>query len=410
MRMGTKRADVTSLDRAQDLRAPGADADATRRTLIAQAAASAVALSWGPRARGAEPPHSVVNVRDFDELWRTLKERYCFFGEKRTDWRAVRALYRPQAEAAPSRQAMADVVTRLLRELYDPHTYLHDTADDTVRSPYFDLWVEPAPDGTARVTSVKAGSAAADAGLQPDDDVLGVDGRPLGEIAAALAPRCLSRPDPAAAAYALNLAVSGRRARPRTLSLRSGAMTRTTYIPLKAAATAPDVEGRELPGGYGLIVIRSFSDQAAVEAFDAALLRFKTAPGLVIDAPERRGRHGGGPSDHGPLHLPAAALRPHAQTGGRRPRRSLDGDGGPARALHLHGACGGADHALERQHGGGFSHGHARPRSSDHRRQPHDARRRRRLPASPRPHGPGAAVLCRTSLRCLGPPKMADGA
>jgi carboxyl-terminal processing protease len=54
-----------------------------------------------------EPPHDVTFAEDFDELWRTLGERYCFFGEKTTDWNAVRQRYRPAAVAAASRDAFA---------------------------------------------------------------------------------------------------------------------------------------------------------------------------------------------------------------------------------------------------------------------------------------------------------------
>ncbi|MDB5676222.1 MAG: peptidase [Sphingomonas bacterium] len=261
----------------------------TRRALITGGLCVAAAAMPGG-AWATEPPHSVVNVADFDELWRTLGERYCFFGEKRTDWNAVRALYRPQALAATSRDDLVNIVTRVLRELYDAHTFLHGTADGTVRSPYFDLWVEPEHGDTALVTSVRDGSAAADAGVQPGDVVLRVNGAPVGGIAATLMPRCLTRPDPAATSYALNIAVSGHRAQPRRLTLRSAAGTeRELALPLKPATTLPDVESRLLPSGHGLIVIRSFADQKVVDAVDAALLQFKDTPGLIIDLRQNGG-------------------------------------------------------------------------------------------------------------------------
>ena len=198
----------------------------TRRCLLKGSIAAAT-LPLG--AHAAEPPHSVLNVSDFDELWRTLGERYCFFGDKTTDWNAVRALYRPQAVAAQSREAMFDVGSRVLRELYDAHTWAHDGPDGAPRLPYFDLWVEP-EGANALVTSVRAGSSADDAGLRPGDVVLRVDGAPMGEVAASLSPRCLSRPDPAATAYALNIAVSGRRAQPRRLLVRSGGNEREALL------------------------------------------------------------------------------------------------------------------------------------------------------------------------------------
>ncbi|WP_254602562.1 S41 family peptidase [Sphingomonas bacterium] len=57
----------------------------------------------------------------------------------------------------------------------------------------------------------------------------------------------------------------------------------------RITAKLPDVESRLLPGGYGYVVIRSFADQAVVEAFDAALLRFRDTPGLVIDVRQNGG-------------------------------------------------------------------------------------------------------------------------
>jgi carboxyl-terminal processing protease len=240
-------------------------------------------------AWAAEPPRDVTYVQDFDEMWETLSERYCFFGEKRTDWSKVRALYRPQVMAARSGNDLNQVIGRVLRELYDPHTRLADPAD-TTRSPYHDLWVEPARGLAALVTSVRDGSAAADAGIAPGDTITGIDGSPLAERAAALMPRCLTDPDPAATAYALNVAVSGRRGQPRRLAVRTAAgAERAVLLPLKTSPTLPDVEARLLPGGYGCIVIRSFADQAVIDAFDAALLQFRDAPGLIIDVRQNGG-------------------------------------------------------------------------------------------------------------------------
>jgi carboxyl-terminal processing protease len=262
----------------------------TRRSLLKAGAGllAAQALPFG--AGAAEPSHDVTYAEDFDELWRTLAERYCYFGEKRTDWAAVRTLYRPQAIAAASRDDFAVTVDRVLAELYDAHTHRGDAAAGTARLPYYDLWVEPARAGEALVTSVRDGTSAADAGIVAGDTVTGVDGMPVATRAAALMPRCLSRPDPAATAYALNVAVSGRRGQPRRVTLRSAkGGDRMVVLPLKIAPRLPDVESRLLPGGYGCIVIRSFADQAVIDAFDAALLRLKDTPGLIIDVRQNGG-------------------------------------------------------------------------------------------------------------------------
>lgn len=260
-----------------------------RRSLLRTGIGLAAASWLASTGLAAEAPHDVTFAEDFDELWRTLGERYCYFGEKRTDWTAVRALYRPQALASSSRDAFEAVVDRVLGELYDAHTHRGGGADGTARLPYHDLWVEPARDG-ALVTDIRDGSAAADAGIVPGDLVTTIDGTSVIARAAAQAPRCLSRPDPAAMAYALNVAVSGRRGRPRQMGVRSaGGSDRSMLLPLKTAVALPDVESRLLPGGYGCIVIRSFGNQAVVDAFDAALLRFRDAPGLIIDVRQNGG-------------------------------------------------------------------------------------------------------------------------
>lgn len=258
----------------------------TRRSLLTGALSAAALAPLA--ARAGEPPRSIMNISDFDELWRTLDERYCYFGEKTTDWQAVRRLYRPQALAAESPEALFDVISAVLRELYDAHSWAHDAPDGAPRLPYFDLWVEP--DGAAaRVTSVRAGSSAEDAGIRPGDVVHGVDGLAIGEVAAGLAPRCLSRPDPAAAAYALNLAVSGRIGRPRRLQVRTGDQVREALLALKDTPSPPAIERRRLPSGHGLIAIHSFAGDGLVEAFDAALLEFRDTPGLVLDLRQNGG-------------------------------------------------------------------------------------------------------------------------
>ena len=123
----------------------------TRRSLIHAGIALGTAAAFPPgMAQAGEPAHDVTYVEDFDELWRTLDERYCYFGEKRTDWRAVRRMYRPLAAAAQSSEAFAGVVGRVIGELYDAHTHLNDPAPDAARGPYFDLWVEPTHSATSR--------------------------------------------------------------------------------------------------------------------------------------------------------------------------------------------------------------------------------------------------------------------
>lgn len=260
-----------------------------RRSLL-KGGAGLAAQALPLRIVAAQPLHDLTFTEDFDELWRTLSERYCYFGEKRTDWAAVRALYRPQALAAASPDEFGTIVDSVLRELYDAHTHRGDAADGTARLPYYDLWVERGRTGGALVTSVRDGSAAAEADIVPGDTIIDVNGLAVATSAAASMPRCLSRSDPAADTYALNVAVAGRRGQPRQLSIRNPeGRERSTLLPLKIAPERPDVESRLLAGGYGCIVIRSFADRAVIDAFDAALLHLRETPGLIIDVRQNGG-------------------------------------------------------------------------------------------------------------------------
>jgi carboxyl-terminal processing protease len=253
--------------------------------LLGGALACVAAPVW---ARG--PERDISYAQDFDEMWRTLAERYCFFGEKATDWAKVRSVYRPQAIAAPSRDALAHVLKRALAELYYPHTTVRNGPDGIARTPPFDLMVARAPGGIG-VTAVQADSAAADAGIVIGDVLTAIDGVPIETAIQAAALRCLKRPDPAADAFVIGTVAAGRRAMPRRFAVRSGnGPAREVALPLKQRAGQPDVTHRRLADGIGLISIHSFADDAAVAAFDAALVAFRDAPALLIDV---RGNGGG---------------------------------------------------------------------------------------------------------------------
>ncbi|EYF06102.1 S41 family peptidase [Chondromyces apiculatus] len=238
----------------------------------------------------AEPARDISLEQDFDELWETLAARYCFFGEKATDWDAVRAFHRPLALAATSLDAFAAALGRMLHELYDAHTHLNDAPEGTPRFPPFDLLVERARDVT-RVVAVEESSAAAAAGLRPGDEILAADGMPMDEAAASLLPRCLSRRDRAADAYAWNAAVAGRRGRPRLLLVRSGGACSPRAVPLPLSRRAPEPDlSFARRGDVGTIRISTFGEEGTVARFDAALSALKDTRGLVIDVR----RNGGG--------------------------------------------------------------------------------------------------------------------
>lgn len=254
-----------------------------RRWLLRTSLAAAVGSAMGGAAWASEPDHDVTFASDFDELWTTLRDCYCFFAEKRTDWDRVRTLYRPMAVEADSREAFAAVIASVMAELYDPHTSPADAPVGAQRGAISDIVVEQVGSG-ARVKAILEDTAAAEADLRRGDLILAIDGQPLAQLIQTWTPKCLTAPDPAATAFALGRSVAGVRGQPRRyLIARDGGAAREIVIPIRPATPKPNVEWRRLADGAGYIVIRSFADDAVAESVDQALAEMRDAPGLILD-------------------------------------------------------------------------------------------------------------------------------
>lgn len=158
---------------------------------------------------------------------------------------------------------------------------MKDTPDGEPRYAFTDLWV--GRDGL--IEDVRQYSAAEAAGFVAGDRLARFDGLPLAAATAKHRPTCLTRHDPEADFYALNVAASGRVGMPRTFTLKSG---RTVPVPLHASPQEADVSWRALPDGFGYIRISTFADDGSVAKFDQALAELKDTRGLILD-PRRNG-------------------------------------------------------------------------------------------------------------------------
>ncbi len=254
-----------------------------RRLLLRAGLAAAVGSTMGGVAWAVEPDRDVTFAGDFDELWTTLRDRYCFFSEKRTDWDRVRTMYRPMAVQADSRDGFAAVVGQVMAELYDPHTSPADAPAGAQRGAISDIVVDE-QNGRAQIKAILEDTAAAEADLRFGDLILAVDGQSLAPLIQTWTPKCLTSPDPTATAFALGRAVAGVRGQPRRyLIARGGEAAREIFIPIRPATPKPNVEWRRLEDGAGYIIIRSFADDAVTESFDQALAELGDAPGLILD-------------------------------------------------------------------------------------------------------------------------------
>jgi hypothetical protein len=74
----------------------------------------------------AAAPASATYAAQFDALWNTFDQQYPYFEQKKVDWNAMRARYRPAAAAVTSEAELAAVLREMLGTLRDRHVVLRD--------------------------------------------------------------------------------------------------------------------------------------------------------------------------------------------------------------------------------------------------------------------------------------------
>ena len=79
---------------------------------------------------------------NFEALWRTIDEHYCFFQEKATqyglDWNEVRSRYAPAISSEMSETELFEVLAAMIRELRDGHVNLYAPHDVARYGDWFD--------------------------------------------------------------------------------------------------------------------------------------------------------------------------------------------------------------------------------------------------------------------------------
>ncbi len=172
----------------------------------------------------------------------------------------------------------------------DPHLSfgpLTDT-DFNVFPTSSDLVLKRAGD-TFEIADVRAGSAAAQAGLRPGFTGETVDGRALSDHVGEVFERLVETPTDAQAAYAATLAVNGRRVGTREMSVtdasgQSRSLSLTNPKDFAAAVSErPPVEVERV-GRLAVVRINNrLGDNALIEGFDAVMEEVADADGLILD-------------------------------------------------------------------------------------------------------------------------------
>ncbi len=220
----------------------------------------------------------------FEQIWREMDKKYCYFAENNIDWEIARQTYQPLAQQCKSENEFLDLIDALMRETMDSHTHIHNANEGAPRWPPYDLYVEDAI-GACTIQAVHEYSAAKKSGLVKGDMIMEINDVKVYDLARKLKPKSLTKNKQIALNYLLNLAVAGNKGQERKIKyLTEKNEIKIVNLPLYKGGFPPDFESKMLEQNIGYIAIRTFGDNAnIVEQFDEALAKFKDAKALIID-------------------------------------------------------------------------------------------------------------------------------
>jgi C-terminal processing protease CtpA/Prc len=252
--------------------------------LLLPATALAQPATFGAKAR----------VADLDWYIGQIAAHYAYLPDRHLDLARMRALYRPQAEAAVTRGAWIAVLEHVTAELHDHHATL---GTNTPSSPQLipsgtDIWAEYA-NGKAVITEVRLGSPAEHAGLHAGDEVISVDDVPVGKAVAGAMPKSLTSDDPEARNFVLRTLLAGTHDAPRKIALRGGrTIALQPYVP---PSESRPVTWKRLEDATGYVRLEnSLGDNGTVAALDNALQALHGSKNIILDL---RNTPGGGNTD-----------------------------------------------------------------------------------------------------------------
>ena len=235
-----------------------------RRLLQLAGAATAVAVAPSALRAGQQdvvapgPPGAAsANVATFEEVWRTVRDRFYDPHLHGLDWAAVHAHYLPDAERASSEDVLAGVINRMLSELRASHTRYY-TPDEPeyyqladifagalrrrglerafpggrISYPGIGILSRTDNHGRSVVTGVIEATPAQQAGLLSGDEIIAADGAPFQPVSS----------------------FRGKLGRPVALALRrAGTVVQVSVTPAdpRTQQDVPEWHGGQRPRGAG---------------------------------------------------------------------------------------------------------------------------------------------------------------
>lgn len=266
---------------------------------LALVAALVSAPGAGAQGRSSLSPRDRAEV--FEQVWKTVNEKYYDPSFNGTDWKAVRARYAARVEAVKSDDELYQLLQAMVGELRDAHTRVRDPLRrqlfEKMEAVTVGLSIAEV-EGKPVVASVMPGSEAERAGVEPGMIVRAIDGRSV--AARLLDARALvghSSSERATKLFIYSNLLDGPLGAQVRLSLTrtdaAGERPLEVLLTRQIVSTAVQVDARRLPSGYGYIRFNRWKEPAH-EHFRRELERLRNAPGIVIDL---RGNGGGSPQE-----------------------------------------------------------------------------------------------------------------
>lgn len=232
-------------------------------------------------------------IEVFEEVWKTINEKYYDPKFNGVDWNAVHERYRPRVDTVKSDEEFYSLLRQMAGELRDAHTRVRSPRqrEDRKKQQGVSTGISIREvENTPVVTKVNQDSDAARAGVAPGMIVQTVDGKPIAERIAEVRKEIgSSSSDRATRLFIYGRILAGDPDTALKLGLlRADGKPFEVTLTRRTISGSPQLTSQLLPSGYAYIKFNEFQSPIGNRIKDA-LETYKNAPGLIVDLRDNGG-------------------------------------------------------------------------------------------------------------------------